>query len=512
MKNQLTRRDFLKLAGVLPLSVAAPRLVDLFSRLQSTVSLQNVIMIVFDAFSARNISLYGYPRTTTPNLDRLADRAIVYHNHYANGNFTTPGTASLLTGVLPWTHRAFHNRETVESTFVGKNIFSAFPNHYRLAYSHNPLVNIYTDQFHESLDSVIPRDRLFLNNDFIVRSLFNEDEDIATVSWARTMKNKDDGYAYSLFMSHLYRTYQDKLVSGFLPQFPSGMPNIAGDNYYLLEDAINWLATTLANLRQPFMGYFHFLPPHAPYKTHRDFVGRFKNDGWMPVIKNRDPLFSDGDYQFKRELRNRILYDEFILYVDREIGRLFDSLDSTGILGNTWVVLTSDHGEMFERGITGHKTPVLYGPVVHIPMMVFEPKRKKRLDVYTTTCAIDVLPTLLHVTGQRSADWSEGVIMPPFSDSYPENRDIYILEAKKNRKYKPLTVATIALIKGQYKLIYFFGYEELEKSGGERIELYDIMNDPEELNDLSLTKANVAAEVLNELKQKLVEVDKPYMG
>jgi len=153
------------------------------------------------------------------------------------------------------------------------------------------------------------------------------------------------------------------------------MPNIAGDNYYLLEDAINWLATTLANLRQPFMGYFHFLPPHAPYKTHRDFVGRFKNDGWTPVLKNRDPLFSDGDYQSKRELRNRILYDEFILYVDREIGRLFDSLDSTGILGNTWVVLTSDHGEMFERGITGHKTPVLYGPVVHIPMVTLLQKR-----------------------------------------------------------------------------------------------------------------------------------------
>ncbi len=65
-----------------------------------------------------------------------------------------------------------------------------------------------------------------------------------------------------------------------------------------------------------------------------------------------------------------------ILYADKEFGRFFDYLDSSGLLDNTWVVLTSDHGEMFERGIDGHDTEVLYEPVIRIPLMIFEPGRK----------------------------------------------------------------------------------------------------------------------------------------
>ena len=100
MKSAINRRDFLKLAGLLPLSAAAPGFAKLITRPQQAKG-QNVIVVVFDAFSAYNISLYGYQRDTTPNLARLARRAIVYHNHLAGSNFTTSGTASLLTGTLP---------------------------------------------------------------------------------------------------------------------------------------------------------------------------------------------------------------------------------------------------------------------------------------------------------------------------------------------------------------------------------------------------------------------------
>src|SRR5512144_1796135 len=99
----VNRRDFLKLAGMLPVSLAAPRWTR---RLPEVGAPGNVIVVVFDAWTAFNVSLYGYPRQTMPNLERLAQRAIVYHDHYAGGNFTTPGTASLLTGTYPWSHRA----------------------------------------------------------------------------------------------------------------------------------------------------------------------------------------------------------------------------------------------------------------------------------------------------------------------------------------------------------------------------------------------------------------------
>jgi arylsulfatase A-like enzyme len=253
------------------------------------------------------------------------------------------------------------------------------------------------------------------------------------------------------------------------------------------------------------------MPPHAPYRTRREFYGRLKDDGWLPQPKPYDLFSREADRNAERIFKKRTSYDEFILYADEEFGRFFDYLESSGLLDNTWLILTADHGEMFERGIIGHTTPVLYEPVIHIPLMIFEPGKRTHMDVHVTTSAIDILPTLLHITGQQTADWAEGVVLPPFSDSYPDgSRNIYALEARKNRKHAPLSIATTTMIKGQYKLMYFFGYEELGK-GGERIELYDIENDPEETNDLFQTKKETAGELFNELKLKLAEVNKPYL-
>jgi hypothetical protein len=116
----------------------------------------------------------------------------------------------------------------------------------------------------------------------------------------------------------------------------------------------------------------------------------------------------------------------------------------------------------------------------------------------------------LHVTGQEPADWSEGIVLPPFGDIYNAERSLYAVQSLDGERYLPITVATTALIKGQYKLMYFFGYEKLGV-GNDRVELYDIKNDPEELNDLSFTKRETAAELLNDLKQKLAEKNKPYL-
>ena len=511
MKGPLTRRDFLKLAGLLPLSVAAPSVVDSLSSVQQPGDGQNVLIIVFDAFSAYNVSLYGYQRGTTPNLARLADRAVVYHNHYAGGNFTPPGTASLLTGTLPWTHRAFGlGQNRVETTYVEKNIFAAFQNHHRLAYTHNQTANFIIAQLSEKINEYIPLGKLFLTNDNLIDALFEKDGDIATVSWARTIKRGEEGFSYSLFMSHLYEKIREQKVESLLPQFPMGLPHIAGDNYFLLEDAIDWLGENLGNLPKPFMGYFHFMPPHRPYHTHRDFHGVFSQDGYLPQEKAINVFSNAKENYHKFLLKRRREYDEFILYVDREFGRLFEYLDTTGLSENTWVVLTSDHGELFERGVLGHITPMLYEPIIRIPLMIFEPGRKTRTDVHTPTSAIDILPTMLHATGQPSADWSEGTVLPPFSNStLPESRGIYVVEAKKNNKNKPLTTATATLVKDDYKLIYFWGYEEL--AGGERVELYNVQSDPEEMKDLSNTKRETANELLYELKTKLAEVNEPYL-
>jgi arylsulfatase A-like enzyme len=512
MSSNLNRRDFLKLAGLLSGNIALPPFLGALAPSQSAqAGNKNVLIVVFDALSAFNISLYGYRRETTPNITRLAERAIVYHNHFATGNFTTPGTASLLTGVYPWTHRAFQMYSPVTDALQTKSIFHAFNDYYRIAYSHNPLVTTFFNQFQGELDDYIPIQQLFLTNDGLAQTLFRNDDAISSLSWRRAFKKVvNGGYSSSLFLADLYQLLRVKQTAGFQPFFPLGLPSLKGDNYFVLEQAIDFLSSQLNSIPQPFLAYFHFLPPHEPYRPHRDFVGRFTNDAFQPPEKSTDIFKNEKRITPDSLLKLRTQYDEYILYLDREFGRFFTLLEDSGLLENTWLILTSDHGELFERGISGHYTPVLYQPVIRIPLLIFEPRRTSRLNIHALTSAVDVLPTLLHITGGHAADWSEGIVLPPFADiSVNPDRNIYALEAKTNQPKNPLTKASVMLVKGRYKLTYYFGYAE-QKSGKKRMELYDLEADPEELNDLYVTQPKLGMELLDELKSILVEVNKPY--
>jgi uncharacterized sulfatase len=182
----------------------------------------------------------------------------------------------------------------------------------------------------------------------------------------------------------------------------------------------------------------------------------------------------------------------------------------SGALKNTWFVFTSDHGELFERGIFGHRTPALYQPVINIPLVIVEPGQEERRDVYSPTSAVDVLPTLLKVTGQEIPIWTEGEVLPPFSDTEPSlDRSVYAVEATKSEVTGPLHPASIMLVKGKYKLTAYLGYEE---TGGNPVfELYDLESDPEELTDIYDAASSISRELQDELLAKVREVDKPYM-
>lgn len=509
MASQVSRRDFLKLAGLLPVGLAASDIRQMLasSRLSQNAQ-KNVIVVVFDALSAYNISFYGYERGTTPNLAKLAERAVVYHNHFAGSNFTTSGTASLLTGTLPWTHRALLPNGTVAKDFVTKNFFYAFRNYYRLAYTHNGWAYTLLRQFHSEMDDLIPREKLMLGSyDSFIDALFRNDDDIASVSWTRDMKIDQDGYSYSLFLSHLYTVLQQGKIANLKPLFPRGLPTTGSDNGFLLEYAVDWLSDLLTVTPQPFFGYFHFLPPHFPYNTSLEFYRHFSGDSYKPIKKPLD-VFAKK-YPVHHLLQHRTEYDEFILYVDKEFGRFFDALERAGLLENTWVIFTSDHGEMFERGIIGHSTEVLYQPVVRIPLLILEPGRKTRTDIYTVTSAADVLPTMTYLMSRNMPDWTEGVVLPPYAPVDPDpERNVYIVRAHENDPEKPITRASTALVKGRYKLHYYFGYDDIGVD--ELIKLYDIESDPEELVDLYHSQPDVAEELLGELKSRLKEVNAPY--
>jgi len=504
--SNFNRRDFLKLAGMLPLGLAAPKLDKSFG-LQS--GKKNVIMVVFDAFTAYNMSLYGYSRDTTPNITRLAERATVYHNHYASSNFTTPGTASLLTGTYPWTHRGFKLGGMALDSYADRNIFAVFKDYYRIAYSHNEWVNTLFDQFKEHIDEYIPREQLTLfSSDRLVQKAFPNDRDIASVGWIRNIKRQQEGYAYSLFLSGLISSLEERYVSQYNSQFPRGLPTARDEGGFLLEQAVDWIVDRIKVAPGPVFGYFHFLPPHDPYKTPSEFFGRFRNDGYQMEAKPKDGLATYQPYRDMDVLRQ--YYDEFILYVDREFGRMFDLLESTGQLENTIVVLTSDHGEMFERGIIMHGTDALYEPLIRVPLLIFEPRVTTRTDVYESTSAVDLLPTLAHLSGLPIPAWTEGTLLPPYQQTDTAvDRSIYAVRSYYAERTDPLSQASVVLVKGQYKMHYYFGYAEVD--GNELVKLFDVREDPGEMNDLSQSQKDVADEMLKELKEKLAEAEKPYL-
>jgi choline-sulfatase len=180
------------------------------------------------------------------------------------------------------------------------------------------------------------------------------------------------------------------------------------------------------------------------------------------------------------------------------------------VLDHTWLVLTSDHGEIFERGLRQHGTPTLYQPEIRVPLLIFEPGRREGGEIHSATSAVDLLPTLAHVTGHIAPNWTEGKILPPFTaGADQEDRSVYSLMAVHNNPLHPIHEATTMIIRGQYKLQNYSGYKQYDRR--ETQKLFDIVADPEEMNDLSGLKHETTAELLAEVNTRIAEADQPYL-
>lgn len=506
MSKRLNRRDFLKLAslsaGSLLVSSLAPRALN--AHAQGNPSLPNIIIFVFDAMSARNLAIYGYPRPNTPNLERFAERATVYHAHQAAGNYTVPGVASLLNGMYPWTHRAINQAGLVDRNLAGRNIFTLLGSRYqRVAYSQNMWPNYLFEQFSDDIDILIPP------------GAFSEVEQIIG---ARFPKHRGDAYrAYDEFL------FQDgnppaSLVFGLLGRlflrrqaifansddYERGIPRTGNyPIYFRLNDVFDGVRAAIENLSGPYFGYFHLWAPHAPYKPAKPFEGMFANDGWKPERKPQHPL--GGEVPQSQLNTRRMNYDAYIANVDAEFGKMLEILESQGKLDNTCVIVTTDHGESFERGLDGHVTPLLFEPLIHAPLLIAAPGQNKRQDIYSPTNCVDILPTLLSLTGQPIPAWCEGKVLPGLGGTADPTRSIFSVEAATNPAFAPLQRVSVALRKENFKLTLYKGYREEDLH-----ELHDLAADPEELTDLFPKKPSVSNLLKEELLERLSLADSPY--
>lgn len=470
----------------------------------------NILVLVFDAFSAHDISLYGFQRETTPNLARLAEGATVFHQHYAGANFTSPATASLLTGLYPWHHRAFQHYGKALDSVAGNNVFKLLPDdYYKVGYTHNPLAAALLYQFGDDISRLESRREHALTDGLWSEYLFPHDYPI-TVHVDRAISGLNGRPPIATYLNLLNRlrfnSVGRSINEAFADVFPRGLPGADFDALYLLEDAVDWVAELTNTVATPYFMYLHMMPPHAPYNTRAEFVDIF-NDGWQAAEKPQNPVYTERISQ-SQLITSRQKYDEYIAYVDAEFGRLFATLESNGTLDNTYVIVTSDHGEMFERGYVGHGGSVLYDPVVHVPLMIWKPGQRERVDVTRRTSAVDLVPTFLHLAGQTIPDACEGTLLPTFGNDPAGDRFVYSVEAKLNNSFTPLTTATLTAYQGPYKLIHYIGYEELD--GQAYNELFDLENDPQELENLAADRKSVTDELAALLTEKLDEVNRPF--
>lgn len=498
--TKLSRRDFLKFIPAVSASlVLSSRYPSLVSASQQLSEKPNIILLVLDAMSARNLSLYGYARETTPHLSRLAERATVYHSHYAAGNYTTPGTASILTGMYPWSHRAINIRGKITHSLLGKDLFSlAGPEYVRVAFTQNMLADIFLRQLHDQIDVHLPLTTFHLNTQpSLVSEKFQTDPLIPYYAF-------DNPIISYTMVNSLLLNYWNVLSWKDLKQYaapsndhPYGTP-FNTFNYFhneVVYEGVRQILLRLAEQGRPFLTYFHLYSPHEPYMPRKEFVDILPE---IHVPRKPDHPLARGVDKFTALLEYRKQYDEFIANVDAEVGLLVDGLEQAGILQNTYLFILADHGELFERGEQGHITPLMYDPILHTPLIVYSPGQTTRRDVFSPTSNIDVLPTILQIMGKALPPGMEGSILPGLGGTEEEERRVFSIEAKRNPALAPLHWASTSMMKGHKKLIYYQGYPGYEDS----FELYDLQNDLEELDNL-VKKDTVTA---SRMKEELLDM------
>jgi arylsulfatase A-like enzyme len=498
--TKLTRRDFLKLASLLPAEIA-------FRKISFETNEPNIIILILDALSAKNMSLYGYERETTPNISHFAERAHVYHSHYSAGTFTTPGTSSLLTGMYPWKHRAVNLTGLILREFVNNNIFNLLKNdRYTVGFTQNYLTEFILSQLNEWMNLHIPLGTYSELEQFYANPI-QKDMLIRQRAFDRFLLDNTNPPASLLFggINHYQEGRNADRIHNEMDKV--GIEFMERDTFFLIEKVFDKLAKRIHDFSSPFFGYFHLLPPHETYVPGPDFMNKF-SDNWHPPKKPRHPVLKNWENNSIISSLRRT-YDQYLARTDAAFGQFIQKLDNMGVLDNSYFILTSDHGEMFERGVTGHLSPLVYEAGIGVPLLLHAPGQSSRSDYYAPTNSIDIVPTIMALLGKSIPNWCEGKILPGFGGKEDYERFTYSMVKKSGSSVRDkLSPITIAMRQGSYKLIYYVGYKDYKKFATDKryligtMELYDIEDDPDELHDMTEKQPEVAKRMLAELLRR----------
>jgi arylsulfatase A-like enzyme len=396
----------------------------------------DIYLITIDALSAQHTSLYGYSRPTTPNLERLAKRSFTFDSFFANSNFTTPTTASIVTGKLPWSHRVFQFSGFLRGAAQRETLTTLLRQHgyYTAIISSNYAATPILQRILPSYDAV----------QYVPPSGFGG-------YWFRLTNFVGARHQYVLDAALPNRVGLVKFLSEadaliFPFRYPSPAEPVFDKARALLERS---------DIPQPRFVWTHILPPHDPYLPpvpYRDHFASVRGDlasgDFLKMqIKKALPQGVTSD-----ELRAR--YDEMVLYADDVVGHYLDWLDQTGRLDRSIVIVSADHGESFEHGRYFHGGPNLDNDVIQIPLVIHLPGQKQGARISQPTQQADLLPTIIDLLGGTPPNWTDGEsIKPALEGKALPDRYVFSMNLEPDRVFSPITNGTLAVMDAEFKYV-----------------------------------------------------------
>ena len=274
---------------------------------------------------------------------------------------------------------------------------------------------------------------------------------------------------------------------------------------------------------QRFFIWYHYHGLHLPYNPQNPYDKIFQEDifGSLPAetesiarVKTKS-VIKNGSVSFNRAEKKAVvaLYDGQIRQLDDYMGQLTEKMKKWGILDNTLIIVTSDHGEeLFEHGFIGHASTSLnaklYDEIIHIPLIIRWPKKIKHKIVDELVQQIDIMPTILDMLGLLPSEGLQGYSLLPSIQGKPANnlRPVFcetILGGYQSTKEMEEIKLRCVRTK-EWKLIYTNTPTRNVSSGGlddGKYELYNLSSAPKEEKNIFENHPEVA----KELKKKLFQ-------
>lgn len=425
----------------------------------------NVLVVVMDTLRADHLSTYEYARPTSPVMDRLAKRGVLFENAIAPSSWSLPSHASLLTGRYPLEH-GLVNVQPMPWMGWGRTAMNGFPTlgealqqrGYRTgAFSANRVY--FSDDVGLGRGFIRFEDYFFSAGDALTRTVYGRK--LARFYFYRSNKSKATRLLRYLGLGPWLD--QDSEGSGeYGGAF--GVRKRASD---VNQEALKWIER---DRKRRFFAFLNYLDVHYAYGGPWNYT--------KPAWDQGTPIDE---------------YDAGVTYADDQFGRLLADLQRLGLADNTIVVITSDHGESLgDHGLTYHGA-ALYWELVHVPLVIFYPKHiPGGVRIATPVSNAAISATILSLLGDGAQKIFPGPALsdlwqsPEASSQWPDplsqlpQTNIVVRADRAVEDKIPIatTGSMQTLVTPRWQLIVH------DKLGAQ---LYDWRSDPGEAHDLART-------------------------